>query len=335
MRIYLHSSKKSSTFAPKLANYALAIHIVLTLKTTINMKKVFSIFAAALILFGAVSCKNKKDEPSAPKGAFAIEISNITDDGCAYAITPVDNTKEYMYMFLPANNLGNNLVKTVEAIMTLGQMTYSDYKNNGYIKQGPFGLSYPPFDLSSSTEYVLAVFHIDAELNVIGDVAISKSFYTLPDGYVDLGLPSGILWKYSNTSSNDDTYLFTWEEASDMYGESLPTEEQYQELLDNCSWSWSSYNNGYYVYGPNGNDILFASSGKYEIKNESGAVVVNYDAEGEYACCLWSISDYRALKQHMGMFLFFTQTDGPRMKSDKVTKRLAKVHLVAENPNMR
>ena len=29
------------------------------------MKKIFSIFAAALIIFGAVSCKNKKDEPSA------------------------------------------------------------------------------------------------------------------------------------------------------------------------------------------------------------------------------------------------------------------------------
>ncbi|MBO7501691.1 MAG: hypothetical protein J6T32_00570 [Paludibacteraceae bacterium] len=298
------------------------------------MKKIFSIFAAALILFGAVSCKNKKDEPSAPKGAFAIEISNITDEGCAYTITPSNNTKEYMYMFLQADNLGNNLVKTVEAIMTFSRMTYSDYKNNGYIKQGPFGRDYSPFDLSSSTEYVLAVFHIDAELNVVGDVALSKSFYTLPEGYVDLGLPSGILWDYSNTgNSDDDTYLFTWEEASDTYGESLPTEEQYKELLENCSWSWSSYSNGYYVYGPNGNTIWFGSTGKYKIENESGAVVVNYDAEGENACCLWSISDYRALKLHMGMFLFFTQTDGPRMKSDRVTKRLAKVHLVAQNPN--
>ena len=178
------------------------------------------------------------------------------------------------------------------------------------------------------------MFRIDENLNVVGDVALSKSFYILPSGYVDLGLPSGILWDYSDTgNSDDDTYLFTWEEARDRFSGSLPTEEQYQELLERGNWQWDSGNKGYDVYGPNGNAIWFACTGKYEINNESGAVVVNYDAEGENACCLWSITDHYILKQHNGNFLFFTQTDGPRMKSDKVTKRLAKVHLVAENPN--
>ena len=131
----------------------------------------------------------------------------------------------------------------------------------------------------------------------------------------------------------NESGFFTCDQALGRFYNSLPTEEQYKELLENCSWSWSSYSNGYYVYGPNGNTIWFGSTGKYKIETESGAVVVNYDAEGENACCLWSISDYRALKLHMGKFLFFTQTDGPRMKSTPVSERLAKVHLVAENPN--
>lgn len=298
------------------------------------MKKVFSIFVAALILFGAVSCKNKKDEPSAPKTTFTIEISNITDEGCDFIITPSDNTVEYMRMFMPTEQLDNNTpVEIVESQFSALEVVYTELKNNGQIHQGRYGDTYK--DLIEDTEYVLAVFRIDENLNIVGDVALSKSFYTLPYGYVDLGLPSGILWKDSNTSNpNDADGLFTWEEAGDWLSGSLPTEEQYQELLEYGNWQWDSGNKGYDVYGPNGNAIWFASTGKYKIETESGAVVVNYDAEGENACCLWSISDYRALKLHMGKFLFFTQTDGPRMKSDRVTKRFAKVHLVAQNPNM-
>ena len=297
------------------------------------MKKIFSIFAAALILVGAVSCKNKKDEPSAPKTTFTIEISNITDEGCDFIITPSDNTVEYMRMFMPTEQLDNNTpVEIVESQFSALEVVYTDLKNHGQIHQGRYGDTYK--DLIEDTEYVLAVFRIDENLNIVDDVALSKSFYTLPYGYVDLGLPSGILWDSGNTSnSNDADGLFTWEEARDRFSGSLPTEEQYQELLELGNWQWDSYYNGYDVYGPNGKAIWFACTGKYEINNESGAVVVNYDAEGENACCVWSITDHYILKQHNGNFLFFTQTDGPRMKSDKVTKRLAKVHLVAENPN--
>ena len=240
-----------------------------------------------------------------------------------------------MRMFMTTEQLENNTpVEIVESIISTKELVYTDSKNNGDIKQGRY--TDVEKDLNSRVEYVLAAFYIDAELNVVGDVALSKSFYTLPSGFVDLGLPSGILWDYSNTANaDDDTYLFTWEEARDRFSGSLPTEEQYQELLKFGNWQWDDYYSGYDVYGPNGNAIWFGSTGKYKIETESGAVVVNYDAEGEYACCLWSITDNYILKQHNGKFLFFTQTDGPRMKSTPVSERLAKVHLVAENPNMR
>lgn len=55
------------------------------------------------------------------------------------------------------------------------------------------------------------------------DRAISKA-----DGYVDLGLPSGTLWK----TENEDCGLVTYDKAYELYGNSLPTYEQLKELND-------------------------------------------------------------------------------------------------------
>ena len=54
----------------------------------------------------------------------------------------------------------------------------------------------------------------------------------------------------------------------------LPTEEEFQELIDNCTWEWieggynntaNDYyvwnNNGYRVTGPNGNSIILLANG--------------------------------------------------------------------------
>lgn len=70
---------------------------------------------------------------------------------------------------------------------------------------------------------------------------------TIPAGYVDLGLPSGTLWK----ANNEDCGLLTYDQAANFYGNSLPTKEQLQELKDNCLWTWQD--NGYYAKGKNGN----------------------------------------------------------------------------------
>ena len=211
------------------------------------MKKIFSIFAAALILFGAVSCKNKKDEPSAPKTTFTIEISNITDEGCDFIITPSDNTVEYMRMFMTTEQLENNTpVEIVKSQFSALEVVYTDLKNHGHIHQGRYGDTYT--DLTDDTEYVLAVFRIDENLNIVGDVALSKSFYTLPYGFVDLGLPSGTLWQVFNINNSDHPgYLWTWDEAMAKYPFSIPTKEQWQELLNNCDWEWFDYYKHFYV----------------------------------------------------------------------------------------
>lgn len=72
--------------------------------------------------------------------------------------------------------------------------------------------------------------------------------------YIDLGLPSGTLW----AESNEDGF-YTFNEAVEKYGDSLPTPEQLEELKDLCKWEWNG--GGYKVTGPNGNAIVLPAAG--------------------------------------------------------------------------
>ena len=63
----------------------------------------------------------------------------------------------------------------------------------------------------------------------------------------------------------------------------MPTTEEQQELINNCTWTWTTLNgvNGYRVTGPNGNSIFLPAAGY-----RCGAVV-NYQGSGGYC---WSSS---------------------------------------------
>ncbi len=73
-------------------------------------------------------------------------------------------------------------------------------------------------------------------------------------GYVDLGLPSGTLWR-----NNNEPGYTTHEYAISRYEDKLPTIEQFNELLEECQWIWTE--NGYLITGPNGNSIFLHASG--------------------------------------------------------------------------
>ena len=116
--------------------------------------------------------------------------------------------------------------------------------------------------------------------------------------WVDLGLPSGLKWATCNVgASNPGDYgnHYAWGEivsmeegnesdgrlygtsTSDIRGNStydaaranwggdwrLPTKAEYQELLDNCTWEWTTQNghNGYKVTGPNSQSIFLPAAG--------------------------------------------------------------------------
>ena len=113
-------------------------------------------------------------------------------------------------------------------------------------------------------------------------------------GYVDLGLPSGLKWATCNVgASNSSDYgdYFAWgktspksTDVSDYHkvwgdisgnpsldaaaaqwggGWRMPTKAEFQELIDNCTWTWTTHggHHGYKVTGPNGNSIFLPAAG--------------------------------------------------------------------------
>lgn len=72
--------------------------------------------------------------------------------------------------------------------------------------------------------------------------------------YAFLALPSGTVWKMSNEEG-----FYTYEEAQKKFGAKLPTEKQWQELIDCCSWTWTG--KGYNVTDKKGTSIYFPANG--------------------------------------------------------------------------
>ena len=89
--------------------------------------------------------------------------------------------------------------------------------------------------------------------NMLSEIRTKRKVSAI--GYVDLGLPSGTLWK----STNEDCGLITFDKAYNFYGSSIPTKEQWEELRDNCLWVWRQ--NGYNVKGRNGESIFLPAAG--------------------------------------------------------------------------
>ena len=83
-----------------------------------------------------------------------------------------------------------------------------------------------------------------------------------PSVYVDMGLPSGTLWKTTN-----EDYLYDYDEAESTFGERLPSKWQFEELMNHCTWEW--HGTGYFVTGPNGGAIELPAAGAIDCGGES------------------------------------------------------------------
>ena len=59
----------------------------------------------------------------------------------------------------------------------------------------------------------------------------------------------------------------------------MPTSAEIQELIDNCTWTWTTYNgvNGYNVEGPNGNSIFLPAAG-----GRGGSSLFSAGSDGSY-----------------------------------------------------
>lgn len=112
----------------------------------------------------------------------------------------------------------------------------------------------------------------------------------VPAGYVDLGLPSGTLWKDKNESGG----FYTYDEAMKAFGNDLPTKEQFEELKSSCNWTWTG--NGYKVTGPSGASITLPAAGfrgssdVYSV-GSYGSYWSSTPDGSDYACSLYFNSD--------------------------------------------
>ena len=127
--------------------------------------------------------------------------------------------------------------------------------------------------------------------------------------YVDLGLPSGTLWATCNVGANnpweygcyfawgeikpkngaysDTTYTYydnpetlppSHDAATQNWGSDwcMPTIQQLKELIDKCTWTWTSLSgkNGYEIMGKNGNSIFLPAAGRiyFSLKRDGGVL---------------------------------------------------------------
>ena len=86
--------------------------------------------------------------------------------------------------------------------------------------------------------------------------------------YVDLGLPSGTLWK----TTNEDGF-YNYDSAVETFGSKLPTSEQSDELRTHCQWEWDDQRKGCMVVGENEKFIFMPAAGS----NSCGIYYVGTD----------------------------------------------------------
>lgn len=86
------------------------------------------------------------------------------------------------------------------------------------------------------------------------------------EGWIDLGLPSGLLWKNRNEYG-----LYDYYEAKNKFSGKLPTKEQWEELMNMCQLTFE--NNKAILSGPNGNRIELPAEGIIQCaKNDKNGV---------------------------------------------------------------
>ena len=98
--------------------------------------------------------------------------------------------------------------------------------------------------------------------------------------YVDLGLPSGVLWSDRNIIGfHDDSLLGT----TSMLDQ-IPLRNDFEELIKECEYKWSDELSGLFFIGKNGNSVFFPANGAVtsngnRSKNIIGQYLINKEAD--------------------------------------------------------
>lgn len=112
-------------------------------------------------------------------------------------------------------------------------------------------------------------------------------------GYVDLGLPSGTLWK-----DNNENEFYSYNDAIKQFGANLPSINQLWELRNKCRWILQKNQHEYVVTGPNGNSIIVPlvgikdCDGYLKMENTCGHLLSSTQADADHIWSLRVFDDY-------------------------------------------
>ena len=156
---------------------------------------------------------------------------------------------------------------------------------------------------------------------------------------VDLGL--SVKWSNCNLGILEDNIFgtgFSFKEinSNDLiekdFGENwrLPTKEEFEELLNKCSWEWE--NNGYKITGPNGNNMFLPATGYYydgklDLRNKiCGYWTSTFCSYGGlYACSIDSDGYYQFNSYRDGGFCYFVRPVYSTLEKN------SKTNLISDN----
>ena len=151
--------------------------------------------------------------------------------------------------------------------------------------------------VSSDTTYINGYAAVDLGLSVLW--ATCNIGADSPEDYGDYFAWGETETKDSYTSSNSVTYYVSmsdisgdaeYDAATANWGDSwrMPTYDEMNELLDSCTWTWTTENdvNGYLVTGPSGNSIYLPAAGY-----RNGTSLSYTDSRGYY----WSSTPFSSI----------------------------------------
>ena len=251
------------------------------------MKKLLSFFAFVAIVLTFAACGGNEPEPK----DFTVKMNTLTATDASFTITPMDEEADYFWYVYPKlayeadvrskrssseeEFIDNWLKKWANPKIQFGMYDKSIHGQKGTVTINEDDVRSIINNSLASTlapnyEHRIAICKIDAGNQRVGDVVFYSFKTEIPEGYVDLGLPSGNLWTTQYILKNSQPVHYTYSDAWDKWAynpksyEWFPTTNIWQELRDNCTWTWETNGSmkGYRVTSKkNGNSIFLWAAG--------------------------------------------------------------------------
>lgn len=134
--------------------------------------------------------------------------------------------------------------------------------------------------ITSENKYIVNSITENINANVVYKVTTDAEHMIDGHEYVDLGISSGKYWSTVNLGAelpeDAGNYYSDGRDSrvTNTWGENwrTPTKEEFQELIDECEWTWTEKNGkkGYSIKGPNGNVMFLPAAGDYFVFGPSG-----------------------------------------------------------------